>query len=200
MTNALTQSSRSLLSLRGQPALGAQCPVASQWAVLSVIPAHEPDSHHKAPIVFTGWIGSHSACHSAATCITRRHSGACFCFWFLLSCQPHRATLFCPWAYLTLIWEVLPKLPTQLPTRLEVRLIYAKTIVAKHLRDSVYEFTWSALFVYTGKFICQGQRGAPCARVVTWLVYNLENTEYQHACWFVCKHSNRNQSENGIHS
>lgn len=46
------QSSRSLHSLRDQLVLGAQCPVASQWAVLSVIPAHEPDSHHKAPIVF----------------------------------------------------------------------------------------------------------------------------------------------------
>lgn len=103
VTNAPTQSSRSLHSLRGQSVLGAQCPVASQWAVLSVIPAHEPDSHHKAPIVFAGWIGSHSACHSAATCITRRHSGACFCFWFVLSCQPHRATLFCLRAYLTLI-------------------------------------------------------------------------------------------------
>lgn len=112
VTNAPTQSSRSLHSLCDQLVLGAQCPVASQWAVLSVIPAHEPDSHHKAPIVFTGWIGSHSACHSAATCITRRHSGACFCFWFLLSCQPHRATLFCLRAYLTLIWEVLPKLLT----------------------------------------------------------------------------------------
>lgn len=114
VTNAPTQSSRSLHSLLGQLVLGAQCPVASQWAVLSVIPAHEADSHHKAPIVFTYWIGSHSVCHSAATCITRRHSGACFCFWFLLSCQPHRATLFCLWAYLTLIWEVLPKLHTQL--------------------------------------------------------------------------------------
>lgn len=103
VTNAPTQSSRSLHSLRGHSVLGAQCPVASQWAVLSVIPAHEPDSHHKAPIVFAGWIGSHSACHSTATCITRRHSGACFCFCFLLSCQPHRATLFCLRAYLTLI-------------------------------------------------------------------------------------------------
>lgn len=112
VTSAPTQSSCSLHSLRDQLVLGAQCPVASQWAVLSVIPAHGPDSHHKAPIVFAGWIGSHSACHSAATCITRRHSGACFCFWFLLSCQPYRAALFCPWAYLTLIWEVLPKLPT----------------------------------------------------------------------------------------
>lgn len=131
MTNAPTQSSRSLHSLRGQSVLGAQCPVASQWAVLSVIPSHEPDSHHKAPIVFTGWIGSHSVCHSAATCITRRHSGACFCFWFLLSGQPHRATLFCLQAYLTLILEVLPKLllsSHSIP--LEVKLIYVKTIVA----------------------------------------------------------------------
>lgn len=118
VTNAPTQSSLSLHSLRGQSVLGARCPVASQWAVLSVIPAHEPDSHHKAPIVFAGWIGSHSACHSAATCITRRHSGACFCFWFLLSCQPHRATLFCLRAYLTLISGGFTKAPSSAPTRL----------------------------------------------------------------------------------
>ena len=113
VTNALNKSSCSLHGLLGPLVLGALCPVASQWAVLSMIPAHEAYSHHKAPIVFTGWIGSRSECHSAATCITRRHSGACFCFWFLLSCQPHRATLFCLWAYLTLIWKVLPKLHTQ---------------------------------------------------------------------------------------
>lgn len=85
VTNAPTQSFRSFHSLHGQSVLGAQCPVASHCAVLSVIPAHEPDSHYKAPIVFAGRIGSHSACHSAATCITRRHSGACFCFWYILS-------------------------------------------------------------------------------------------------------------------
>lgn len=79
-------------SLYGQSVLGAQRPEASQCAVLSVIPAHEADSHHKAPIVLAGRIGSHSVCHSAATCITRRHSGACFCFCFLLSCLPYRAT------------------------------------------------------------------------------------------------------------
>lgn len=67
------------------PSVVSQYSVASQWAVLSVMPAHGPDSHHKASIVLTGWIGPHSTCHSAATCITRRHSGACFCFWFLLS-------------------------------------------------------------------------------------------------------------------
>lgn len=130
VTKALTRSSHSLHSFRGQSVLGAQCPVASQWAALSVIPAHEPDSHHKAPIVSTGWIGSHSVCHSAATCVTRRHSGA-FCFWFLLSCQPHRATLFCRWACLTFIWEVLPKLPlSSYSAPLIVKLIYLKTIVA----------------------------------------------------------------------
>lgn len=86
-------SSRSLLSICAHPLLGAQCPVASQWAAPSVIPAHGPDSLHKAPIVFTGCFGSHSVCHSATTCITRRHSGA-FCFWLRLSCQQHRATLF----------------------------------------------------------------------------------------------------------
>lgn len=133
VTSALDQSSHTLPFLHGPSALGAQCPVASQWAVLSVIPAHEADSHHKAPIVFAGWIGSHSVCHSAATCITRRHSGACFCFWFVLSCQPHRATLFCLWAYLTLIWEISPKLPSQLPLRLKVKLIYVKTIVVECL-------------------------------------------------------------------
>lgn len=156
----------------GQSVHGAQCPVASQWAVLSVIPAHVPDSHHKAPIVFTGWIGSHSVCHSAATCITRRHSGACFCFWFLLSCQPHRATLFCLWAYLTLIWEVLPNLPSQLllvSPRSQID-VYVKTIVAKHLWFCAYAFTWSGLFVYMGDIIFQRQQGASCARVVTWLI------------------------------
>lgn len=150
VTSALTQSSSSLHSLHGQSLLGAQCPVASQWAVLTVIPAHEADSHHKAPIVFTGWIGSHSACHSAATCITRRHSGACFCFWFLLSCQPHRATLFCLWAYLTLIWEVLPKLPTQL-------LLDWKScwLMWKQLWQSSFETVSMGshvLFVYMGDF------------------------------------------------
>lgn len=86
LTNAATQSFHSFHSLRGQSLLGAQCPVAGQCAALSVIPAHEPDSHHKAPIVFAGRIGSHSACHSAATCISRRHSGACFCSCLVLSC------------------------------------------------------------------------------------------------------------------
>lgn len=65
--------------------LGCQRPVASRCAAPSVIPAHEPDSHHKAPIVFAGRTGSHSACHSAATCVTRRHSGAYSSFCFLLS-------------------------------------------------------------------------------------------------------------------
>lgn len=66
--------------------LGCLCPVASRRSAPSVIPAHGPDSHHKAPIVFAGWIGSLSASHSAATCVTRRHSGACFAFCYLLSC------------------------------------------------------------------------------------------------------------------
>lgn len=74
-----------VISLLRLSVLGRQCPVASRRAAPSVIPAHEPDSHHKAPIVFAGRTGSRSACHSAATCVTRRHSGACFCFCFLLS-------------------------------------------------------------------------------------------------------------------
>ena len=115
VTNAPAQSSRSLHSLRGQSVLGAQCPAASQWAVLSVIPAHEPDSHHKAPIVFAGWIGSHSACHSAATCITRRHSGACFCFWFVLflpATQSH--SVLSPGLFNFNLRGFLPKLPPPL--------------------------------------------------------------------------------------
>lgn len=65
---------------------GCLCPVASRCSAPSVIPAHGPDSHHKAPIVFAGWIGSLSACHSAATCVTRTHSAAYFAFCYLLSC------------------------------------------------------------------------------------------------------------------
>lgn len=161
VTMLITQSSCSLHSPRGQLVLCAQCPVASQWAVLSVIPAHEPYSHHKAPIVFTGWIGSHSVCHSAATCITRRHSGACFCFWFLLSCQPHRATLFCFWAYLTLIWAVSPNFPSQLLLESPQSQI---DLCKKQLWQSAYEIVPMSsdgqlcLFtVYMGEIIFQGQ-------------------------------------------
>lgn len=74
-----------VISLLPLLVLGCLCPVASRCSAPSVIPAHGPDSHHKAPIVFAGWIGSLSACHSAATCVTRRHSGACFAFCYLLS-------------------------------------------------------------------------------------------------------------------
>ena len=207
VTNAPTQSSRSLHSLRGHLVLGAQCPVASQWAVLSVIPAHEPDSHHKAPIVFAGWIGSHSACHSTATCITRRHSGACFCFCFLLSCQPHRATLFCLRAYLTLIWEgfflfiffyqnsLLRSDSTPL------QLIYAKTIVAKYLlwlclmgsHGPLCLFTWVNLFVRDseGLHVPESSRGRH-------IICKRQSISVPAGLW-----ANRlieNQSENGIHS
>lgn len=158
VTSAHTKSSYSLHSPRGQLVLGAQCPVASQWAVLSVIPAHEPDSHHKASIVFRGWIGSHSVCHSAATCITRRHSGACFCFWFLLSCQPHRATLFCLWAYFTLIWEVSTNFPSQLlhdssQSQIDLR----ENNCGKALTVPMCSHGLLCLFtVYMGKIIFQG--------------------------------------------
>lgn len=136
-------------SLHGQ-VLGALCPVVSQWAVLSLILAHEADSHHKAPIVFTGWIGSHSVCHSAATCITRRHSGACFCFWFVLSCQRHRAALFCLRAYWTLIWEIQPKAPHSSGPQLQIKLIYVKTIVAAHF-TSHGRWSLAVSFVREGK-------------------------------------------------
>jgi len=101
VTSAPSRSARSLRSVASRCSVSCGQPAGRQRD-----PPHAPDSHHKAPIVLAGWIGSRSACHSAATCITRRHSGACFWFWFLLSCQPHRDTLFCLQAYFTLIWEV----------------------------------------------------------------------------------------------
>ncbi|MEQ2160559.1 hypothetical protein GOODEAATRI_000472 [Goodea atripinnis] len=101
VSNAPAQS-----SFCEQLAVDVQCPVASQWAVLSVIPAPEPDSHHKGPIVSTGRIGSQSARHSAATCMSRRHSGACFLFLGLCTQAGSVLSL----GSFTLIWEVYPSL------------------------------------------------------------------------------------------
>lgn len=44
----------------------------------------DPDSldHIRAALCCRGPTGSHSPCHSAATCVSRRHSGACFCCCF----------------------------------------------------------------------------------------------------------------------
>ena len=96
-----------LVILLPQRPVGTWCLVSCGQPVGSAVSDTRPWAWltYRAPIVFRGWIGSRSVCHSASTRITRRHSGACFCLCFLLSCQPHRATLFCLWAHFTLISE-----------------------------------------------------------------------------------------------
>lgn len=160
-----------------------------QWAVLLVIPAHEPDSHHKGPIVFTGWIGSHSACHSAATCITRRHSGACFCFWVL-----HTEPLCsCLWSYFTVIWEFYFSWIFLLNS-----VSKSNKFMGKQLWQSTYEimftssrgqlclFTWVNLFVRDSKSLCV------CVEVITRLAYNLEKLIISTCRLFASKQGNSN--------
>ena len=143
--------------------LGARCPVASQWAVLSVIPAHEADSHHKAPIVFKGWIGSHSVCHSAATCITRRHSGACFCFWFLVSLPATQSHSVLPLGLFDFNLGDFTKAPHSAPTSAQSQIDLFEDNCGKVL---MRQFLWGHMVCFVclhGSFYLSGSAlGSVC--------------------------------------
>lgn len=69
----------------------------------------DPDSldHIRASLCCRGPTGSHLPCHSAATCVSRRHSGACFCSCFSLSSLRRTEPLLFPPTAPTPLFETI---------------------------------------------------------------------------------------------